>query len=285
MNAASGRFDLAGKTALITGAAGGIGAALACGLATRGAHLILTDRDMDGLERLRDRLAGGQGKGKVEIRRLSVEDTGQIAELAQSPAQGPDLLINNAGVALGGAFDDLDMADFDWLMRVNFFGPIHLTKALLPLMSARPDAMIVNISSIFGLVAPPGQTAYAASKFALRGFSAALSHELSGGPVSVCCVHPGGVRTNIARAARTAKGIGAAERDDGIAAMERSFRLSAEQAATVILDGIERRRARILVGRDVRLVSVLERLMPVGYWKILRRGMKMPRALTNRGRA
>jgi len=268
----SRQLNFAGKTALITGAAGGIGAALAQGLAARGANLVLTDRDATGLKAVASGLA--DYPVTVHIHPFSVEDRQAVAGLpAWLTGRGisVDMLFNNAGVALGGSFSDVYLADFEWLIDINFSGMVRLTKALLPGLLQRPDAVIVNVSSIFGLVAPPGQTAYSASKFAVRGFSAALRHELADGPVAVCTVHPGGIRTGIARNARMAPGLSDTEKQAGVKAMERSFRLTADQAAEVILNGVARRKPRILVGVDAKLISILERLTPVHYWAVMRR--------------
>jgi short-subunit dehydrogenase len=149
-----------------------------------------------------------------------------------------------------------------------------MTRAFLPALERRPQAQVVNLSSLFGLIAPPGQSAYAAAKFAVRGFSEALRHELeaAGSPVGVSVVHPGGVRTGIAANARAAAAVGAAEAARHQAHFQKVLRLDADQAGEIIVRGIEKRQPRILVGQDAKLVAVIERLMPVGYWRIIGRG-------------
>jgi len=263
-----------GGVAVLTGAASGIGAALAQAIAQRGMALALVDVDEAGLAAtaLRARAAGVQ----VSTHVLDLADAAAIAGLAPAVlgCHGRvNLLINNAGVALGGRFEQVTEADFDWLMRVNFEAAVRLTRAFLPLLQAEPMAQLVNVSSIFGLIAPPGQTAYCASKFALRGFSESLRHELAdaGSPVGVTLVHPGGVRTSIAQRARVAPGASEEEVAREQAAWQRLLRLSPEAAAATIVCGIERRQARVLVGDDAVRAAWVQRLFPVGYWRLVAR--------------
>jgi short-subunit dehydrogenase len=180
-----------------------------------------------------------------------------------------DLLINNAGVALGGNFDQVSEADFDWLMEINFHAVVRLTRAFLPLLRTSDDARIVNLSSVFGLISPPGQCAYSASKFAVRGFSNALRLELAGTRVGVSVVHPGGVATAIARNARIAASVPADERRVRLELAEKMLRMAPDKAGEIIVRGVEKRRARILVGNDALIISLLERLAPVSYWRVL----------------
>lgn len=274
--AADPHWTLQGGVALVTGAAGGIGAALALNLARRGMALALVDRDAVGLQAVADQAAAA---GVVVSRHVA-----DLAERAQVDAVLPavlaahgrlTLLVNNAGVALGGRFEQVDEADFDWLMRINFDAPVRLTRACLPVLARAPAALVVNVSSIFGIVAPPGQTAYCASKFALRGFSESLRHELAmaGSPVRLMLVHPGGVRTGIAENARVAVTATADEVAREQAAWRVLLRLSPEQAAEQIGRGIVRRAARVLVGRDAAQAAWLQRLMPVGYWALMARDL------------
>ncbi|KMO12742.1 SDR family NAD(P)-dependent oxidoreductase [Methylobacterium platani] len=268
-------FPLQDKLALVTGAGGGIGAALSAGLARSGARLVLIDRDAEGLAR-----------SEAVVRALGREVSAHILDLAEADAiaalpaavaarHGPlDLLVNNAGVALAGRFADVELADFDWLMDVNFRAVVRMTHAFLPVLEGRPAAQIVNLSSLYGIVAPPGQTAYAASKFAVRGFSEALRHEYAGTNLGVSVVHPGGVATSIARSARAGPRLDPAEVARGKDAAERFLRLSPEAAAARILRGIARREPRIVVGRDAAQVALIQRLMPVRYWSLLARAME-----------
>jgi len=257
------RMALKGKTAVITGAASGIGEALAMKLAGRGAHLILVDRDGEGLARVAD--AARTRRVDVEAHVIDMGDADAVERLgARLAAEHPqiDLLFNNAGVALGGEVLDASREDLEWLMNINFYGVAHLTRALLPTLLARPDAHVVNVSSVFGLIAPPGQAAYAASKFAVRGWSEALRRELKGTTVGVSVVHPGGIKTKIARNARLAAGVAGAEVEREIREFEKNLKTSAPDAAETILEGVARRRARFLVGPDAHFIAALERLFP-----------------------
>ena len=178
------------------------------------------------------------------------------------------LLINNAGVALGGTFEQVSLEDFAWVMGINFWGVVHGCKAFLPILRRQPAAHIVNLSSVFGLVAPPGQAAYSSSKFAVRGFSQALAGELRDTPIRVSVVHPGGVRTNIARNAR----VGAVDPElarAGAEYFERALRMPPEQAAAIIVRGVERDQPRILVGNDARMLDAMARALPGRVGKIV----------------
>src|SRR3984957_1564325 len=186
-----------GAAAAVTGAASGIGRALALELAARGCDLALADRDDAGLATLAAEIARVTPQ-KVTVHRVDVGEPKQIEEFAQAAIAGHpglNIVINNAGVALMGQFNEIDQAQMDWLMNINFWGVVHGTRAFLPHLAGRSEAHIVNLSSIFGIIAPPGQTAYAAAKFAGRGFSEALPHELAlaASPVRLSVVHPGGV--------------------------------------------------------------------------------------------
>jgi NAD(P)-dependent dehydrogenase (short-subunit alcohol dehydrogenase family) len=263
-------MKLKDRVAVITGAGGGIGQAMALSLARRGCHLALADIDDKGLA-----LTHAQASAaavRVSSHRLDVTDRDAVAAL---PAQvlkahgRADLLINNAGVALAGTFAQVSESDFDWLMEINFHAVVRLTRAFLPPLLASDDARIVNVSSVFGLISPPGQSAYCASKFAVRGFSNSLRHELAGSRVGVSVVHPGGVATAIARNARVAQAIPDEQKRLRLRLAEKLLRMPAATAGEIIVRGIEKRRARILVGRDAVIISLLERLLPVRYWGVL----------------
>lgn len=271
----AGRFVLGGKTALLTGAASGIGAALAPALAGRGCALALADRDAEGLAATARavRAAGVEVSEHV----LDLADRAALLALPEAVRArhgGLQLLINNAGVALGGRFEDAEPADIDWLMDVNLHAVMRLTHACLPLLRAEAQAQIVNLSSVFGIIAPAGQAAYAASKFAVRGFTEALRHEYEGTGLGVTLVHPGGVATAIARNARTPRHIEAREAAEGLAAFERLLTLRPETAAEAILRGIEARAPRIVIGADARRALLIQRLLPVRYWSLIRRAVR-----------
>ena len=267
-----------GAAAAVTGAASGIGRALALELAARGCDLALADRDEAGLQAVAAEIAQGERSAQGHDARVDVSEPGQIQDFAQAAIAahpGLNIVINNAGVALIGNFNEIDQAQMDWLMNINFWGVVHGTRAFLPHLSSQREAHIVNLSSIFGIVAPPGQTAYCAAKFAVRGFSESLRHELqmANSPVQLSVVHPGGIATNIARNARTGTGI-----TDNARRAE-----SIERFDTVAQDHAAGRRAahhrrhreqqpRILIGSDAKFIDVLQRLRPATYWKAIAGG-------------
>ena len=265
-------MKLKDRTAVITGAASGIGRAIAISLARRGCHLALADLDETGMERTTD-LARAYGV-RMSRHRLDVADRVAVAEfpeIVMADHSGVDLLVNNAGVAAGGTFEQVSDEDFEWLFEINFWGVVRMTRAFLPLLRASSDARIVNLSSIYGVIAPPEQAAYSASKFAVRGFSEALRHELEGSSVGVTVVHPGGVATSIAEKARVPAGISEDEIARRHARYRKLLRLPPEIAGETIVRGIERRQARVLVGSDAKVISMIARLMPVSYWKLIAR--------------
>ena len=272
---------ISGSAAAVTGAASGIGRALARELAARGCDLALADRDEAGLATVVAELA--KSGRKVTTHRVDVSEPAQIdafaaAAIAAHPAL--NILINNAGVALLGEFNEIDQAQFEWLMNINFWGVVHGTRVFLPQLSSRPAAHIVNISSIFGIIAPPGQTAYCASKFAVRGFSEALRHELklAFSPVKLSVVHPGGIATNIVRNMRTGVAVtDNARRAELIEFFDQEFaKTTAQAAATAIIAGIEKNAPRILIGADARKLDRLQRILPGTYFRALKRRMAKP---------
>jgi NAD(P)-dependent dehydrogenase (short-subunit alcohol dehydrogenase family) len=266
----SGLLNLKGRTAVVTGAGSGIGRAIAVALSRRGCHLALADIDETGLARTAEQIAA-QGV-RLSQHRLDVSDaqaTAAFPDRVVAERGGADLLVNNAGVALGGTFEQIAESDFNWLFAINFWGVVRVTRAFLPLLRLSEEACIVNMSSIFGLIAPPGQTAYAASKFAVRGFSQALRHELKGTRIGVTVVHPGGVATSIAKNARAPKGVSAGQSEHERRMIESRLKMPPEVAGEIIVRGVERRKGRVLVGSDAKMISIIERLMPVSYWKLI----------------
>ena len=263
-------WTLRGGVAVLTGAASGIGAALAADLARRGMHLALVDLNATGLE-----ATAAQTRAAGVTVSTHVLDVADHAAVAALPAAVLALhgrvtaLVNNAGVALGGMFEQVGAEDFDWLMDINFGATVRLTRAFLPVLAREDAAQLVNVSSIFGIIAPPGQTAYAASKFAVRGFSESLRHELetSGSPVGVTIVHPGGVRTAISENARLAKGLDSAEVARERANWRSLLALDPAKAAEIIAAAMARRAPRVLVGSDAKGAALVQRLFPVTYWK------------------
>jgi short-subunit dehydrogenase len=263
-----------GAAAAVTGAASGIGRALALELAARGCDLALADRDETGLQAVAAEIAKAHS-AKVTIHRVDVAEPDQIEDFAHaaiSSHPGLNIVINNAGVALLGHFHEIDQAQMDWLMNINFWGVVHATRAFLPHLQRQREAHIVNLSSIFGIIAPPEQTAYAAAKFAVRGFSESLRHELqmAASPVRLSVVHPGGVATNIARNSRAGTGMTDNQRRaESIERFDNAARTTPAAAALRIIKGIEKNQPRILIGNDARFIDVLQRLRPGTYWAAL----------------
>ena len=265
-----------GSAAAVTGAASGIGRALALELAARGCDLALADRDEAGLQSVAAEIAKTQQR-KVSTHRLDVGEPDQIADFAAAASAAHpklNIVINNAGVALLGAFSEIEQAQMEWLFNINFWGTVHGTRAFLPILAKQPEAHIVNLSSIFGIIAPPGQTAYCAAKFAVRGFSESLRHELAmaNSPVRLSVVHPGGVATNIVRNSRTGTGItDNARRAQSIDRFDAVAKTTPIAAAQRIIRGIEKNQPRILIGNDARFMDLLQRFRPATYWKVLAR--------------
>ena len=273
-----------GSAAAVTGAASGIGRALALELAARGCDLALADRDEAGLQTLAAEITKSSQR-KVTVHLVDVGMPSQIEAFAQAAGSahpGLNILINNAGVALMGTFGEVDQAQMEWLININFWGVVHGTRAFLPQLSRQREAHIVNLSSIFGIVAPPGQTAYSAAKFAVRGFSESLRHELqmAGSPVKLSVVHPGGVSTNIVRNSRAGVGVtDNARRAQSIERFDAIARTTPAAAALRIIEGIEKNAPRILIGSDARFMDLLQRFRPGTYWAVLaRRIEKMAKA-------
>ncbi|HET7492450.1 MAG TPA: SDR family NAD(P)-dependent oxidoreductase [Bradyrhizobium sp.] len=274
-----------GATAAVTGAASGIGRALAIELAARGADLALADRDEAGLTSVAAEIAKASPR-KVSVHRVDVGDAGQIADFTKAAIAahpGLNIVINNAGVALLGEFHEIEQAEMEWLFNINFWGVVHTTRAFLPYLAAHKQAHIVNISSIYGVVAPPGQTAYSSAKFAVRGFSESLRHELqaAASPVRLSVVHPGGILTNIVRNMRMGTGVTDNERRAlAIEWFDQFARTTPRDAALRIIKGIEKNEPRILIGGDARFMDLLQRFRPATYWRVMaRRSEKMRKAV------
>lgn len=264
---------LKGSVAVVTGAGSGIGRALAQELMSQGAQLALADLNPSTLDETRSLL----GATQVKTYAMDVADASSMESFAHAVERdfgGASVLINNAGVALFGTFSDLTLEEFDWLFRINFWGVVHGCKFFLPLLKREPQAHIVNISSAFGLVAPAEQTAYSASKFAVRGFTQSLRQELHGTGIGMTCVHPGGVRTQIAANARAGVNTRPEAWEDRHERFLKIARTSPEKAARAIVRGILRDKARVLIGADGRMFDVLQRLFPASCSSILSSWLK-----------
>jgi len=265
--------------AVVTGAASGIGRALAVRLAQEGASLAIADIKAPALDETAQMLrpAGGSPV-KVTTHVVDVSDKERVAAFAREVVEAhgrASLLINNAGVGLFGTVDQLSIEDIEWLMGVNFWGVVHGVKHFLPILRRQPQAHIVNISSVFGIVSPAGHSAYVASKFAVRGFTEALRHELAGGPVKVSVVHPGGIKTNIANNARPGAGADQAAVERERAIFNIAARTSPDTAADRIVRGMLRDEERILVGADAWAIDRIQRWAPVKYWRLVSKMFEM----------
>ncbi|MGI8458815.1 MAG: SDR family NAD(P)-dependent oxidoreductase [Propionibacteriaceae bacterium] len=264
-------YQFADGTAVVTGAASGIGEALAFALADRGSHLVLVDRHVDRLTEVSATISTAHPELTVTpvVADLADHDaTDRLGARLATDHPETTLVINNAGVALAGTFDELSLAEFNWLLEINFRAVVTLCHHLVPVLRTHPGAHLVNISSAFGLIAPATQTAYAASKFAVRGFTESLRHELVD-QIGVTCVHPGGIATRIATEARVSAGADAAKIKAGRSSINRALRIPPSQAAEAILRGVQRRRGRVLIGLSAHLPDLMVRIAPSSYGWLL----------------
>ncbi len=261
--------DLNNKVAVVTGAGSGIGRALALSLAKRGCRLALSDVNDKGLAET----AALVKKAEVKTYHLDVADRDAIYAHAKEVVADfgkVNLIINNAGVALSASVREMSDEDFSWLMDINFWGVAHGTRAFLPHLIESGDGHVVNVSSVFGLIGVPKQSAYNAAKFAVRGFTESLRQEmkLENQPVAVSCVHPGGIRTNIARSARMGKSENADAQREGF---DKIAMTTPDKAAEIIVKGILRDESRILVGPDAWGIDVLNRVLGSRYQPLVER--------------
>ena len=262
------RLTLAGNTTVITGAASGMGAAIARRLSTRGVRLALLDRDAEALAVLTADLDADATAHVVDLR----DDDAVFATAAEVTATHPRInaLITCAGSSMLGTLEQLTMEEMRWLVDVNLWGTLSITKALLPALRRAPSAHITHLGSVYALAAPAGRIPYAMSKFAVRGFSEALRHELEDTSVTVGIVHPAGVRTGIILHGRYAASIDPAVAARAASAQAALYHTEPEVAAAQIISATERRRARTMVGREARLVDLVARIAPTRYWRAMR---------------
>lgn len=255
--------QLIGKVAAITGAASGIGRMLALEFANEKCHLALSDIDQAGLEETK-RLVGK--RVNVSTHLVDVARKDQVEAFAREAAEhhgGVDIIINNAGVSLGDFLETVPMEDFRWLMDINFWGVVYGTMAFLPYLRKRPEGHIVNISSINGIIPNPNNGPYCAAKFAVKGYTETLYQELQGSPIRVSCVHPGGIKTNIARNAKVNRTLSDISREKAVDIYDKElFITTAEDAARIIVNGIKRNERRIMVGNDAKIIDLLTRFFP-----------------------
>ncbi|MGB8406766.1 MAG: SDR family NAD(P)-dependent oxidoreductase [Mycobacterium sp.] len=271
------RISVAGRTAVISGAGSGIGRALAVRLSRAGCPVALTDWHPDGLEETQAQLAGPALTQVLDVR----DREAQLNWAQQVTAWAPEplgMVVNNAGVVVSQFAADAVYEDDAWLMDINFWGVVHGSRAFLPHLIEQGSGALVNISSILGLLAFPTQTAYCASKFAVRGYTEALRHELHGTGVCAITVHPGGIDTPITRAGRVrVDALGNTDPE----VFHRNFttlaRTTPAQAAAAIVRGVERGRSRILIGADAHVMNALATVLPTHYFDLVRPAMPMAR--------
>ena len=263
------RLDVRGRTSVITGAASGMGAEVARELDRRGARLALLDRNADGLAALAATLIGtGHTTHVVDL----TDDDAVFALAAEIEASHPRIqsLITCAGSSMLGNIDQLTMEEMRWLMEVNLWGTVNITKALLPAMRREPAAHITHLASIYGLAAPAGRIPYAMTKYAVRGFTESLRHELEDSTVTVGAIYPAGVKTGIILHGRYAAGIDPAIAQRAATAQAAMYHTEPADAARRIVEATVKRSARTMVGREARLVDVLTRVTPTRYWGAMR---------------
>ncbi len=270
------------KVAAITGTGSGIGRALAVELGRQGCHLALADVNAAALEETRQLLASSGVRVSTAV--VDVADREQVqawADKAASEHGRVNLIFNNAGVAHAGTVEGSDYSEYEWIMNINFWGVVNGTKAFLPHLKASGNGHVVNVSSVFGLFAQPGMSAYNATKYAVRGFTESLRQELDmeDSGVSASCVHPGGIKTNIAKTARMnesmAKVTGQAADKARQQFNDQLLRTTPEKAAQVILRGVQRDSRRILIGADAHAIDVMLRLAPVLYQRVVTASMRL----------
>lgn len=267
-------FHFRGSIAVLTGAASGMGEHMAHKLAARGANLILVDRDEPRLASVVNAIEEHRADVSVQAHVADLSEAPEIDDLVsriRTSAPRISLLINNAGVALGGDFLDVTAEEFDWVQDINFRAPVALCRGLLPALLQQEHAHIANVSSVFGLIGPPGNAAYCSSKYAVRGFSEVLRHEMAPHGIGVTTVFPGGIRTRIAETARVAAVATPEQEAEGKEAFAKRLTYPADRAAKKILDGIEDRKGRVLIAPSASIPDAAARLFPVRYGAVLQR--------------
>jgi len=269
--------SLENKVVVITGAGSGIGRALALNVASKGARVAVSDWNADGLAETVDLLKNA-GATEIKADQLDVSDKDAFIAYAADVKDHfgvVNVVVNNAGVSHSGPVTDMEYADFEWIVGVNFWGVVYGTREFLPHLIESGDGHLVNISSLFGLVSMPGQCTYNATKYAVRGFTESVREDMiaAGHPVGVTCVHPGGIKTGIARNGRTT----AHEDHDKLAQVfdQKLARMSPDKAAAIIVGAIQANRPRQLVGMDAHAIHWFGKLLGARYQDIVARGSKM----------
>lgn len=261
-------FNFTHKTAVVTGAAGGIGQAVAEKLAEKGANLALIDRNAGGLKAVAEKITAQYPKLKVTYYALDLsrlEDVPAVVEKVTADHPKVGLLVNNAGIALNGTIEEISMENFELVLTINFRAQVALVKQFLPALKKTHASHVANVSSLFGLVGPAGQSAYASSKFAVRGFSDVLRMELKPYDIGVTTIYPAGVKTNIAANSVKGAGLDAKKAAANNTHFEKLLKMTPERAAEIIVSGIERKKTRVMVGGVAKLFDRIARILPGSY--------------------
>lgn len=267
------KYTFKNKTAIITGGNAGIGRAVAFELAERGGNLAIIGRNQTTIDEVRNELSAKYPNQKITGYQLDVSDFSKIPQTIKKIAddhKNISLLINNAGIAMGGKFEELSVDDIETVFDINFKSQIIMTKEVLPYLKQTKNSHIANVSSLFGIITPSGQSAYSASKFAVKGFSEVLRQELRPLGIGVSTIYPGGVKTNIAANAKLGEGANKQEIQKEAKSFESNLTMTPEYAAKVIANGIEKRKVRILIGTTTKFLDFMTRLLPVKYEFLLK---------------
>ncbi|MGB9191479.1 MULTISPECIES: SDR family NAD(P)-dependent oxidoreductase [unclassified Acinetobacter] len=261
------------KVAAITGAGSGIGQQLAVLLAKQGCHLSLSDVNEQGLAKTVELVKDSHVR--VTIKKVNVAKLEEVRDWAAETVKdhgSVNMIFNNAGVALGSTVEGASYEELEWIVNINFWGVVYGTKEFLPLIKQSGEGHIINISSLFGLTAQPTQSAYNATKFAVRGFTESLRQELDleNCGVSALCVHPGGIRTNIANAAKMNDSIRSLgmHPEKSARSFNKLLRCPPEEAARQILEAVKKDKRRLLIGNDAKTLDLIQRILPTGYQRV-----------------
>jgi len=261
------------KVAAITGAGSGIGQQLAVLLAKQGCHLALSDVNEQGLLKTLELIKDTGVRATLDkVNVANLEEVSTWAEKVEQDHGSINMIFNNAGVALGSTVEGASYDELEWIVGINFWGVVYGTKEFLPRIKKTGDGHVVNISSLFGLTAQPTQSAYNATKFAVRGFTESLRQELDieNCGVSALCVHPGGIRTNIANAAKmndSLRALGMSP-EKSARSFNKLLRCPPEEAARQILEAVQKDKRRLLIGNDAKAIDLIQRILPTGYQKV-----------------
>jgi short-subunit dehydrogenase len=277
--------NLEGKIVVVTGAGSGIGRSLALQLAAQGAQLALCDVNETNLQKTVEIASAHGVKVYSAVVDVSKRDAfGTFADNVARALGNASVIINNAGVALSQNVENMDRNDFEWVLNINFWGVVNGCEAFLPQLRQQKDAHIVNISSIFGIIGVPSQSAYNASKFAVKGFTEALRQELTNSNIHVTCVHPGGIKTNIARNGRVHNDMfgRVADVKKLAADFDKLAATTSEEAARQIVRAIENNQKRLLIGTDAKVLDAIQRLLPNHYDTVLSVGYRLMSKLSKR---